>query len=194
MRDPAIRWYPSKVDVWIFVLLLLLPLVELGITIGSLIAGAWTAAAIGLIAFLFVVCLYAGCVLPMRYGLDDEFLVVRFGICRSRVRIGNILEVYRTSNPLSSPALSLDRLWILVTGMVFSPIWLREFLWSHRDEAGRNPTHRNAGFAIAKKPPARNAWSHQGNRREPLLVIFKGRKRSMRNPARCKSQRSSLAL
>lgn len=131
MRDPAIRWYPSKVDAWIFVLLLLLPLVELGITIGSLIAGAWTAAAIGLIAFLLVVCLYAGCVLPMRYGLDDEFLVVRFGICRSRVRIGNILEVYRTSNPLSSPALSLDRLWIQ-----HGPRWYQAVMISPRDRDG----------------------------------------------------------
>jgi hypothetical protein len=131
MRDPGIRWYPSKVDLWIFVLLLLLPLVELGITIGSLIAGAWTAAAIGLIALLFVGCLYGGCVLPMRYGIGEEFLVIRFGICRSRVRIADILEVYRTSNPLSSPALSLDRLWIQ-----HGPRWYQAVMISPRDQAG----------------------------------------------------------
>ncbi|MFO0013763.1 MAG: PH domain-containing protein [Planctomycetota bacterium] len=131
MRDRAIRWYPSKVDSWVFLLLLLLPIVEFAVMAVSLITRAWSAAAIGLLALLFVGCLYAGCVLPMRYGLDDEFLVVRFGICRTRVRIADIREVYRTNNPLSSPALSLDRLWIQ-----HGPRWYQAVMISPRDQEG----------------------------------------------------------
>src|SRR5205814_682936 len=53
---------------------------------------------------------YFGLVVPMRYGADDAYLTVRFGICRQRIPLGDITEVRPTHNPLSSPALSLDRL------------------------------------------------------------------------------------
>lgn len=112
MEAQGIRWYPSKVDPWIMALLIFLPAVEISVVVASVISRAWPAALVGLIALLFVGCLYGLCVWPMRYGIGEELLIVRFGICRSRVRIADIREVYRTSNPLSSPALSLDRLWI----------------------------------------------------------------------------------
>ena len=129
MDASGVRWYSSKVDPWILALLLFLPAVEMAVVITSLIARAWPATLIGLIALLFVVCLYALCVWPMRYGIGDEFLIVRFGICRSRVRIADIREVYRTSNPLSSPALSLDRLWIQ-----YGARWYQAVMISPRDQ------------------------------------------------------------
>ncbi|MBU6237579.1 MAG: PH domain-containing protein [Planctomycetes bacterium] len=129
MSEQEIRWYPSKVDTWILALLLFVPAVQVVVIVTSAIAQAWPATAIGLLAFLFFACLYALCVWPMRYGIGDEFLIVRFGICRSRVRIENIREVYRTSNPLSSPALSLDRLWIQ-----HGPRWYQAVMISPRDQ------------------------------------------------------------
>jgi hypothetical protein len=53
---------------------------------------------------------YLGLVVPIRYGLGDNQLVVRFGLCHHRVSLADILEVRPTHNPLSAPALSLDRL------------------------------------------------------------------------------------
>lgn len=131
MNEPVIRWYPSKIDTWILVLLLFVPAVQIVVIISSAISQAWPATAIGLIAFLFFVFVYAGCVWPMRYGIGDEFLIVRFGLCRSRVRIADIREVYRTSNPLSSPALSLDRLWVQ-----HGPRWYQAVMISPRDQDG----------------------------------------------------------
>lgn len=129
MNESQIRWYPSKIDTWILALLLFVPAVEVVVIVTSAIAQAWPATAIGLSVVLFVACLYALCVWPMRYGVGDEFLVIRFGICRSRVRIADIREVYRTSNPLSSPALSLDRLWIQ-----YGSRWYQAVMISPRDQ------------------------------------------------------------
>jgi hypothetical protein len=66
----------------------------------------------GLAGVLFVFGVYFGLVFPMRYGLDDTHLHVRFGLCRQRIPLVDISEVYPTHNPLSSPALSLDRLHV----------------------------------------------------------------------------------
>ncbi len=129
MEASGVCWYPSKVDSWILALLLFLPAVEVAVVVTSAIARAWPATVVGLLALLFVGCLYGLCVWPMRYGIGEEFLVVRFGLCRSRVRIADIREVYRTSNPLSSPALSLDRLWIQ-----YGSRWYQAVMISPRDQ------------------------------------------------------------
>lgn len=50
--------------------------------------------------------------MPVRYGIASDALLVRFGVVRQRIRFDSIREVYPTHNPLSSPALSLDRLAI----------------------------------------------------------------------------------
>jgi hypothetical protein len=65
-----------------------------------------------LAGILFVLGLYFGLVFPMRYGLGDTYLLVRFGVCRKRIPLADISEVHPTHNPLSSPALSLDRLHV----------------------------------------------------------------------------------
>jgi hypothetical protein len=59
---------------------------------------------------LLVLAIYVGVLFPMRYGLDDTHLLVRFGLLRLRIPLADIAEVQPTRNPLSSPALSLDRL------------------------------------------------------------------------------------
>lgn len=129
MSESEIRWYPSKIDTWILALLLFIPAVQVVVIATSAISQAWPAMVMGLLALFFFGCLYAGFVWPIRYGIGGEFLIVRFGICRSRVRIDNIREVYRTSNPLSSPALSLDRLWIQ-----HGPRWYQAVMISPREQ------------------------------------------------------------
>jgi hypothetical protein len=48
----------------------------------------------------------------MQYGMDETDLVIRVGLCRRRIPLAEILEVHPTRNPMSSPALSLDRLHV----------------------------------------------------------------------------------
>jgi hypothetical protein len=45
-----------------------------------------------------------------QYEIDEPFLIVRCSFFRYRIELDSIVEVSPTRNPLSSPALSLDRL------------------------------------------------------------------------------------
>ena len=106
------NWYKSKVDWWLAPLLALPPLSAVVVIVSAIMSGAWDAALIGAGVGVFVAAIYGGLVFPIRYGLSPEQLVVRFGLCRQRIDLAKIIEVYPTHNPLSSPALSLDRLYI----------------------------------------------------------------------------------
>jgi hypothetical protein len=106
----SVQWYPSKVDWWLGLLLCVPPVASVAACL-ALVTGArssdWM---IGLVPVLIVAVVYFGLVFPMRYGLDETNLIVRFGVCRQRIPLADISEVRPTRNPLSSPALSLDRL------------------------------------------------------------------------------------
>jgi Bacterial PH domain len=104
------RWYPSKVDWWLAVVLAAAPVLCVTVTVATFVEGEGVAVALGSSAFLALI--YLGLVFPMRYGITDDALVVRHGLVRQRIALRDIVEVYPTRNPLSSPALSLDRLYI----------------------------------------------------------------------------------
>lgn len=108
-------WFPSKVDTWLAVILAVAPLISL---IGLFAPGAFDSLVGIAIAFsgpaLFAV-IYGLLVFPMRYGITRDQLIVRHGVVRQRIELAAIREVEPSSSPLSSPALSLDRLAI-VTG------------------------------------------------------------------------------
>jgi hypothetical protein len=87
----------------------------------------------GIGSLLFVFGIYFGLVFPMRYGLGDTHLIIRFGIFRQRIPLADIREVHPTRNPLSSPALSLDRLHVqtgpgFFNGVMISPADRNDFL------------------------------------------------------------------
>jgi hypothetical protein len=84
-------------------------------------------------AALILVGVYGGLIFPMRYGLSDTHLTIRFGRCRRRIPFSEITEAFPTRNPLSSPALSLDRIHIqhgpgIFRSVRISPVRQREFL------------------------------------------------------------------
>jgi hypothetical protein len=126
------RWFSSKVDTWIAVVLAMGPVIAIGGAVASLIAGgpgAW----VSLGSCLFMAAIYLGLVFPMRYGISKRELIVRHGLVRQRCKLYEIDEVYPTHNPLSSPALSLDRLWIskgkgFFDSIMISPKHKEEFL------------------------------------------------------------------
>lgn len=61
---------------------------------------------------LLVAVLYVAVVLPVSYGLDATHLIVRHGLLRRPIGLGDILSVEPARSLLASPALSLDRLLV----------------------------------------------------------------------------------
>lgn len=111
----TIEWYPSKIDWWLALLLCVPPVASIAVCVAMVplaLAGMTSGLLVGIASVLLVFGIYFGLVFPMRYGLDDTHLLIRFGICRQRIPLADISEVYPTHNPLSSPALSLDRLHV----------------------------------------------------------------------------------
>ncbi len=104
--------FHSKVDTWFKVVIVLSVLVSL-ITIVATAKLALT-----LIGLASVAVLLIGTILPLwlvrstRYCLSENTLLIQSGPFKWKVLINEIHKVEPTRNPLSSPALSLDRLRI----------------------------------------------------------------------------------
>lgn len=107
-----IRWYKSKVDWWLIPLLAIGPMAPMVVCVIALRNGDPVEMAWGFCSLLFVIALYLGVVFPMRYGIGEGYLTIRCGLFRQRIDLDKIVEVRPTRNPLSSPALSLDRLQV----------------------------------------------------------------------------------
>jgi hypothetical protein len=110
LAEREMAWFPSKVDWWIGVLLAIAPVVMVASFAITIVAGTGTLVVSA--ALLLLVAIYAGLVFPMRYGIGGGELVIRHGVMRQRCTLEEVVEVRPTRNPLSSPALSLDRLMI----------------------------------------------------------------------------------
>jgi membrane protein YdbS with pleckstrin-like domain len=110
--DSNTTWFPSKIDGWLGVILVVAPLISF---IGFLDPKVWESTTVLLIALAgptVFALIYGLLVFPMRYGVSDDELIIRHGVVRQRAKLEKILSVEPTRNPLSSPALSLDRLKI----------------------------------------------------------------------------------
>jgi membrane protein YdbS with pleckstrin-like domain len=122
-------WFDSKVDRWLAVALVTVPVATVASTLLTIVAGeSWLP---GLLACLLIAVLYFGLVLPVRYGISPDELVVRHGLICHRIRIAAIAQVQTTRSPLSSPALSLDRLRI-----DYGPGWFQAVMVSPKDRQG----------------------------------------------------------
>ncbi len=135
------RWYPSKIDGWLVPVLCVPPVATVAVCVAAALAGSITNLLVGVAVAVFVAGLYFGLIVPVRYGLDDTQLIVRSGVCRQRIPLADISEVYPTRNPLSSPALSLDRLHVQTgkgvrKGVMISPADRDLFLDNLAQQAG----------------------------------------------------------
>jgi hypothetical protein len=122
-------WFRSKVDWWLGLVLLVAPAISLVGWVAAADSERW-AASMGL---LVLAAVYLGLLFPMKYGLTDTHLVVRHGLVRQKIELAKITSVEPTRSPLSSPALSLDRLRITFGAGFFkkvmiSPAAKQEFL------------------------------------------------------------------
>jgi hypothetical protein len=124
MPDEPAHWYPSKVDWWVVPLLCLPPIGSVAATVALAMDGKVGKMLIGVASMALLAAIYFGLVFPMHYGISDTHLVVRFGMVRQRIPLTDITEVYPTHNPLSSPALSLDRLHVRVGQSFFKSVMI----------------------------------------------------------------------
>jgi hypothetical protein len=153
--------FPSKRDWWLVALVAVAGLAGISAMAAAAISkpdeiGYWW--------LIFVVAVYgfvAWIFFSTKYEITASDLVVRSGPFRWNVPLGGIDEVYPTKNPLSSPALSLDRLMIRYrkrsgrrTAIMISPVDKTEFvrqlakaspgLVAHTDCAMRTPSMTQA--------------------------------------------------
>ena len=141
MEVDPIRWYKSKVDWWLAILLALPPIASMIVTILAIQRGNPMEMILGIGSMLFLAGIYFGLVFPMRYGIGSSHLIIRYGIFRQHVQFNDIVEVRPTRNPLSSPALSLDRLHIqfgsgIFKAVMISPTQREQFLADIAKSAG----------------------------------------------------------
>ncbi len=123
--------FPSKIDAWLVVLLV--------ISLGAVIAGfvgvvienedPFVVVFMGAVTLL-VVMIVVSLLFRTYYSVEGETLRIVSGPFRWRVPIGEIEALEPTRNPLSSPALSVDRLRIRYSGkksIMVSPADKRRF-------------------------------------------------------------------
>jgi membrane protein YdbS with pleckstrin-like domain len=106
------KWFPTKVDAWLAVILAIAPIVSLVGFLDPRVFESVTVLLIALAGPVLFAAIYGLLVFPMRYGISADELIIRHGIVRQRAAFAKIESVKPTRNPLSSPALSLDRLEI----------------------------------------------------------------------------------
>ena len=115
MPQPDASIHHSKVDLWLIAVTALSVATSTGALLAVSLKGGVPAAVLAGTALLVLV---AGAGLPLwvllgtRYELTPERLLIRCGPFRWTVPLREIRAVTPTRNPLSSPALSLDRLRI----------------------------------------------------------------------------------
>lgn len=125
--------FPSKKDWWLTVIVWGAMIFAFGsgivsISQGSLATSDMITTAIGTIGIpIFVIWLW----LSTYYVVEEENLVIKYGPFRKTVALRTITSVRKTTNPFSSPALSLIRLEILYgqyNTVLISPIDRDEFM------------------------------------------------------------------
>ena len=136
----ASRVFRSKVDWWIR-LLLGLAIAGMFVACGAVILeGADPiATTVTILACVAGLALFVWVLVGTAYTIDRGTLIVRAGPMRWKIPIDQITAVEATRSPLSSPALSLDRLRIHYGGrrrIMISPADKAGFLKA----IGRNPS------------------------------------------------------
>lgn len=104
--------YTSKIDTWLAVILIGAAVACLIAFLFSLRNGSISAIAATLPALIIGVGLPVWLMTSTSYTLSNTTLLVKSGPFRWQVPIEQITSITPTSNPLSNPALSLDRLRI----------------------------------------------------------------------------------
>jgi hypothetical protein len=150
-----VKTHRSAVAWWIAVAIALPPITSTIVVVSGVMSADGSAALAGAVALAGYALLVVGLILPMRDIVGDDGLVIRFGMVRVRIPWDRVIEINPTRNPLSGPALSLDRLDVRYrkangrqTFALISPADRAAFL---RDCAEASRRHVVAGDALRTK-------------------------------------------
>ncbi len=114
--------FKSKRDLWLWLILGFSVLIDLGAAVALLSGNMLSAGlpslprAISVAVLLATAALILWIMYGTRYRRDQGMLTIYCGPFRKRLRVSEIESVEPTRSPLSSPALSLDRLRITYAG------------------------------------------------------------------------------
>lgn len=109
----AVKTFKSKVDAWLVIVLAVSTIVLIAGLAATLYSRPDPLAVVVMLAATLLFLLLVGSILLRTYyRVDAGMLTIVSGPLRRSVAIDQITSVERTRNPLSSPALSLDRLRI----------------------------------------------------------------------------------
>lgn len=110
-------YFPTKKDIWFFLMIWGLILFMMLIYIFGGEPVGWQLITYKSIAGYIIAVLIIGLLLWIWFGtgykVEKEFLEVRYGPFKSKIRIKDIKKIRRTKNPFTAPALSIDRIEIL---------------------------------------------------------------------------------
>ncbi|MER2028829.1 MAG: PH domain-containing protein [Solibacillus sp.] len=97
--------FKSKVDIWMAIIFIFVPI--------SMIYGVITEpSAVLLLVTAFIIVLLCILFFGTKYVIEKEELIVYGGIYKKRIPIKQIRSLRPTRNPLSAPAMSIDRIEI----------------------------------------------------------------------------------
>ncbi|MFW5808001.1 MAG: PH domain-containing protein [Spirochaetota bacterium] len=104
--------FKSKVDRWVAIVLIGIPILILALSIPAFFVAGREAlyAALGSLMMVFII--YLIFVLPVQYEFRDDHLLIVFGVIRYRIPYRDIRGISPTRSIQGSPALSIDRLAI----------------------------------------------------------------------------------
>lgn len=123
--------YPSKIDTWLWLGSAAATLGSMAVTLPLMIWVPGPEVAVTVAVLLLGAALPWWILASTRYTVSDESLLIRSGPFRWTVPLRDIVSITETRSPLSSPALSLDRLRIERTGgrpILISPSHRQRFL------------------------------------------------------------------
>lgn len=104
--------YRSKIDAWLLAVLVLAMAASLFVTLTIFSAASPVAWFLAAVTAGIGIGLPSWLLLSTRYTLQPLRLVVQSGPFKWHIEVADITSITPSSNPLSSPALSLDRLRI----------------------------------------------------------------------------------
>ncbi|OUT62362.1 MAG: hypothetical protein CBB71_02100 [Rhodopirellula sp. TMED11] len=122
--------YPSKVDGWIAVLVMLGPLVTLGLAGYAMLHNEGQASMILLAVGAVTLLITALVTMPCRYTIAKDNLAIRCGVVFYRVPLKHIQSAEISGSWLSGPALSLKRVRVSTgtRSYLVSPLYREQFI------------------------------------------------------------------
>ena len=107
--DPVFR---SKIDVWLVIALVGVPFLVLEFLLDGVGLNERAVDGLALLTVAVVIGIVLWFYLSTRYTITSEFLLVNSGPFMWAIPLHDIISIEPTRSPISSPALSLDRLLI----------------------------------------------------------------------------------